>query len=290
MRFIFWIILVLLLTGQIFGGVFDDRFPSARATGMSDAYVAVANDVWAPYYNPAGLSQLKNYEFGTAWQRPFNMSFFSNTFVSGIMPLPGKFGTAGLFIEDFRVDYEGNALSTENTIGLTHGFYLLNDISSSLSFGYNLKYYYWDLGESVEGLDLGSGGTLGVDVGLQASIYQRSWVGVYVYNVNNPSIGSEVAHDLPQRIVVGAAYRPYTGLTSAISINKTVGMDTQVEGGFEFFIVDWMALRAGASTNPSRFSAGIGLNLAGFRLDYSFHTHDVLSETHKFGLIFRIGG
>ena len=66
-------ILLLLLIRFSTAGVFDDRYPSVRATGMSNAYVAVANDVWAAYYNPAGLAQLKNYEAGFTYQKPFNM-------------------------------------------------------------------------------------------------------------------------------------------------------------------------------------------------------------------------
>ncbi|MEJ2543829.1 MAG: hypothetical protein P8Y99_07150 [Calditrichaceae bacterium] len=290
MRLIFLIMILILLMGIVHAGVFDDRYPSARATAMSNAYVAVANDVWAGYSNPAGLAGLRQYEFGFAIQRPYNMKFFRNGFLGVSIPLPQKYGTVGLLAETFYVDYNGNQLSVENTIGLSHGFYLLNDIHSSLSIGYNLKYYYWDLGESVGGLELGSAGTFGVDLGLQASIYRRTQVGVYVYNINGPTIGSEVAHDLPKRIVIGAAYKPYTGLTTSLAIEKNIGFDTQVMGGFEFFLVDWLAIRAGASTNPSRFSAGFGLQYSGFRLDYSFQTHDVLSETHKFGFIYRLGG
>jgi hypothetical protein len=282
--------ILTLLIGQSFAGVFDDRNPSARATAMSNAYVAIANEVWAGYFNPAGLASLRQYEFGFAVQRPYNMKFFRNGFLGVTFPLPERYGTIGLNTETFYVDYNGNQLSVENTIGLSHGFYLLNDMHSSLSVGYNLKYYYWDLGESVGGLELGSAGTFGVDVGLQASIYRRTYVGVYIYNINGPSIGSEVAHDLPQRIVIGAAYKPYTGLTTSLAIEKTIGFDTQVQGGFEFFLVDWLAIRAGASTNPSRFSAGFGLLYKGFQLDYSFQTHDVLAETHKFGFIYRLGG
>ena len=290
MRLILLIMIFTLFFAQTYAGVFDDRYPSARATAMSNAYVAVANDVWAGYSNPAGLADLRQYEFGFAIQRPYNMKFFRNGFLGVALPLPQQYGTIGLLAETFYVDYNGNQLFVENTIGLSHGFYLLNDVHSSLSAGYNLKYYYWDLGESVGGLELGSAGTFGVDVGLQASIYGRTQVGVYVYNINGPTIGSEVSHDLPKRVVIGAAYKPYTGLTTSLAIEKAIGYDTQVQGGFEFFLVDWLALRAGASTNPSRFSAGFGLMYGGFQLDYSFQTHDVLAETHKFGFIYRLGG
>lgn len=279
-------ILFLLLIRFSTAGVFDDRYPSVRATGMSNAYVAVANDVWAAYYNPAGLAQLENYEAGFTYQKPFNMSFFKNVFLSAAMPLPQKYGTMGVSFENFGVEYGGDWLSSEYTATLSHGFYLLNDIHSSLSFGYNLSYYYWKLAESVGGIDLGSAGTFGLSVGLQASLYTRTYIGVYVYNINTPKIGSETLHELPQRIVIGAAYRPFTGVTTSLTINRTVGYETQVEGGFEFYVIKYLNFRLGSSTQPNRFSAGFGLHYLGIQIDYAFRNHPVLAETHQFGIIY----
>ena len=37
--------------------------PSARAAGMGDAFTAIANDVTAIFYNPAGLTQLTGTDF-----------------------------------------------------------------------------------------------------------------------------------------------------------------------------------------------------------------------------------
>lgn len=279
-------IILLLLIRFSTAGVFADRYPSVRATGMSNAYVAVANDVWAAYYNPAGLAQLKNYEAGFTYQKPFNLSFFKNVFLSAAVPLPQKYGTMGVSFENFGVEYGGDWLSSEYTATLSHGFYLLNDIHSSLSFGYNLSYYYWKLAESVGGIDLGSAGTFGLSVGLQASLYTRTHIGVYVYNINTPKIGAETLHELPQRIVVGAAYRPFTGLTTSLTMNRIVGYETQVEGGFEFYVLKYLSFRLGASTQPNRFSAGFGLRSLGIQIDYAFRNHPILAETHQFGIIY----
>ncbi len=283
------IFLMVLLIGQLsYGGVFSGRYPSARAMGMSDAYVAIANDVWAPYYNPAGLADLNRFQFATALQRPFNQTFLSNAFLGAALPLPGKYGTVGVTVETYGVKYQGYQLSNETTATFSHGFFLLNDVHSTLSVGYNVKYYYWQLGHSVGGLNLGSAGAFGLDLGLQASLYQRTYAGVYVYNINTPTMGAETAYDLPVRVAAGFAYRPLTGLVTAISLDKTIGYDTEVKGGIEFFPVKWLAFRGGASTNPNRFSLGFGLNYHGFFFDYSFQNHPVLPETHKISLMYQL--
>ncbi len=283
------IILILIWLGlrSVQAGVFDARYPSARAAAMGDALVAMPDEFWAAYTNPAALASLSGWQVGSAVQRPFNQTFLQNAFFSAALPLSSTYGNLALSFEFFGVKYQGATLSRENTLTLSHGFYLMNDIHSALSLGYNIRYYYWDLGESVEGRKLGAAGALGLDIGLQANLYHRVFAGVYVYNINAPTLGKNVPYDLPQRIVVGAAYRPITEVVTTISFDKTLGFDTQLQGGVEFWPVRWLALRVGATTNPNRFTAGLGLKIKGLKIDYSFQNHPVLPETHKIGIIYQ---
>lgn len=284
MRNLVVLILLFVFAGQSFAGAFDDRYPSARATGMSNAFVAVANDAWAAYYNPAGLAAVNNNQVAISYHRPFGYRFFNAFFGTAVLPISETWGSVGVSVESFAVKYNGNTLNEETVTTFSHGFYLLNDIHTTLSVGYNLKYYHMNLGESVGGLDLGNAGTFGLDIGAQASIYKRTYLGIYVYNFNSPSLGEVSAQDLPRRMVLGMAYKPSSGLTTSVSMSKTLGEELIFEGGFEFELVEYLTLRLGTSTNPSRFSAGIGVNYEGFVLDYGFRSHPVLAETHNFGL------
>ncbi len=281
------IIIALLFYGNLFAGLFDDRFPSPKISAMGGSGVAIGSGVWASYYNPAALSQLSNIQVGSAYVRPFNLTFFNNFFGAGAYPLPKKYGTLSLSFQYFGVDYEGQNLSGEYTFALSHGFYLLNDINSSLAFGYSLKGYYWTLGTSVEGVNLGSSTTVGIDVGFQASVYSRTFVGVYFLNINAPQVGDITKHDLPQRIVAGLAYQPYNGVTTTLDFNRSLDADeTEVWGGAEFQMFDMLMLRFGGTTNPNRFTAGLGLNMNKFSIDYALRTHSELGETHTFGLVY----
>lgn len=284
-----WIILLLLLPSTLINaGVFDDRFPSAKALGMGGSSVASSNDLWSAYYNPAGFSRLSGRQIGSAYARPFNVSFLDNFFGAAAIPLSAKYGSVGVSFQYFGTNYEGQNLSGEYTMGLSHGFNLLKDIHSSLAFGYSLKAYYLDFANSVDGLELGSTAAMGVDVGLQASVYSRTWVGVYVLNINNPRVGSDSQRDLPRRIVAGIAYQPYDGVTTTLDINRLLGSeDTEFWAGTEFEVFRYIALRFGGTTNPNRFSAGLGLNIHQFRFDYGMRTHNELGETHLITLAYR---
>ncbi len=280
------IFLIWILSIPAKAGLFDDRYPSPKATAMGGAGTAINGDVWASYYNPANLSAIEKIQIGTSYLRLFNLSFFKNFFGAAAYPLPQKYGTASFSVQYFGVDYEGENLSGEYTFAFSHGFFLLNDIHSSLSLGYSLKAYHWTLGTSVEGVDLGSSTTLGIDVGLQASIYSRTYLGVYFLNINSPQVGAITKHDLPQRIVIGIAYQPYDGVTTSLDFNRLIGVgDMQLLGGAEFNVFHNMFLRFGGTTNPNRFSAGLGIQYAQFKIDYAMLTHNELGETHQFGMI-----
>ena len=285
---IFIILMAYGLAIHSYAGLFDDRYPSPRFTAMGGTGVAVANDVWAAYYNPAGLARVPGVQVATSYLRLFNLSFLTNFFGAATYQLPGSYGTASLTFQYFGVNYQNQNLSGEYTVSLSHGFYLLNDIHTSLAFGYSLKGYHWQLGESLEYGDLGSASSFGLDVGLLASVYGRTYLGVYFLNVNAPKIGATTQHDLPQRIVVGMAYQPYDGVTTSLDFNKTLGVgEIQVWGGAEFRVFQRLFLRFGGTTNPNRFSTGIGLHIAQFQLDYALITHSELGETHQMGLSIR---
>jgi len=287
-NFIFQVLLVafiLFSATPLKAGLFDERFPSPRATAMGGAGVAVAQGLWSAYYNPAALSEIEQLEIGTSYLRLFNLTYLRNFFGGAVYPLQ-KYGAVSLNFQYFGVNYQNKNLSGEYTFSLSHGFYLINDIHTSLAFGYSLKFYHWSLGSSLTYGNLGNSTTFGMDVGFQASVYHRTYVGIYFLNINAPQVGTTVKHDLPQRIVAGIAYKPYDGVTTTLDFNRTIGVgDMQVWGGAEFTIFRNLQLRFGGTTNPNRFSAGIGIRFAQFKFDYAIITHNELGETHQIGFI-----
>ncbi len=289
-RFLSLTMLVLFFSlTTVQAGLFDDRYPSARIMGMGGSGVATATGVWASYYNPAVLSEMNNIALGSAYQRLFNQSFFKNYFGAGVYPLPQKYGALSLSVQYFGVENEGESLSSEITVALSHGFYLLKDIHSSLAFGYSIKAYNWNLANSVQGLELGSATIMGVDVGFQASVYSRTFIGVYFMNINAPQVGEFAKHDLPQRITAGISYRPYDGVTTSLDFNRLLGsQETEVWGGAEFQTLDFLFFRFGGTTNPNRFSFGVGFLVEKFKIDYGMRTHSELGETHLIGLMYQL--
>ena len=104
----------------------------ARAIGMGGAYVALANDASAIYWNPAGLARVPKGEatlMHTNWLADTNFDF-------GAVVLPLSFGTVGASITTLTMG-ELEVRTVEMPEG-TGEFFSANDIAGGLSFAMNL--------------------------------------------------------------------------------------------------------------------------------------------------------
>ncbi len=68
---------------------FDNVSVSPRARAMGEAGVALADDAFAPYFNPAGLAILAEPTAGASYIRPFALSFADFVYFGGAVPLGG---------------------------------------------------------------------------------------------------------------------------------------------------------------------------------------------------------
>ena len=284
-------LLVLLMIGSLSAQVFTDSWPGAAAgAGTGGAQVAVNQSMWAHSYNPAGLAFVDKIGGGFAYNSPGSYGFASLSMFTSTLPINPKFGTISFHGDMLSVKNGENVLSSETALGVSHAFHLLKDLRSSLSVGYSLNLLLVDYGQSAgmsgdgtDGIDLGSLAGFGLDLGLQASLRDRAWMGIAVENINAPKLGSsESESEAPRKFVAGLGYMPYYGLTTSFEVEKVLGYDAQYRMGLDYAISEWFNVRAGVSTYPSQLSFGFGVKQSFFKIDYAFVSHPVLSGTHFF--------
>jgi len=266
MRFAFCVLMLLPI--RLFGG-FEQGSMGARPAAMGGAYVASGEDAWLVFFNPAGL----------AYNASFNASVFSSAAPYGLTELsttglavsvqPG-FGTFGAGIRRY-----GFSLYRELSCGISYA-----RSTEALAFGFTFNYQ----GVSIE--NYGSAATLGVDVGILVSLPDHLRWGMAILNVNAPTIGSS-REPLPRRFSTGLSFQPGNRCAFFCDFNKDPGFGPNLRGGFEFWIVDAFALRAGMSDDPSEISGGIGLRWEKFELDYAYVSHSDLGGSHLATLTFR---
>ncbi|MEW6609977.1 MAG: PorV/PorQ family protein [bacterium] len=134
----------------------------ARALGMGGSYIAVADDVYATYWNPAGLVQIKSRQFGSMYaimscDRRYSFLNYAQPFgkdwAGGISWI--GFGIDDIEERDSSGNLTGELKDSENSLYLSGA----REISPSLSLGANLKYLTHQLaGKSATGFGFDIGG------------------------------------------------------------------------------------------------------------------------------------
>ena len=285
--------IAVLALGLIAGPVlaaFDNVDISPRARGMGDAAVAVADDAFAPYFNPAGLAGITGATLGNSYVKPYGVSFSEQMYVGGVIPASPTFGNFGFGVRRFAVTYEDVDLETETTYTVAHGIRLYEDLHTTMSIGTALNFYSLEFGETVSGIDPGSDVVGGLDVGLLVTLHRRTRIGVMVKNLNNPQIGEDT-EELTSRLHGGVAYLPYDGVTTTFEFENTLEGETQYHAGVEFSVFGDLFLRGGVMTNPSKMTGGFGYAYQGFTVNYGYSSGGgVLESTHQFGMTFAWGG
>ena len=266
----------------------------ARSLAMGGAYVALADEASGPYWNPAGLTQIEEYQFLSMYAPFFEQTSYN--FLSYVHPL-GRLGK--LAISDVllysggyeEVDDYGNVLGTnqsifKNAIIISYA----NRIYRQLSLGASLKLIHQRVMKY-------SGNSQGIDLGILYQPLDELNIGLALQNVLQPKVTLIDAPDVYKiNLKAGAALKTLSNrLTLTADINKLVDEKAYFCAGVEFS--PWeratssslkrVDLRAGIN-HLQTFTCGIGLKMKFFSLDYAFNPHKI-GNLHKFGLTFRWG-
>ncbi len=261
-------ILIVFFLLQSFS--FSQEIIGARAFALK-SYVAIANDLWAIFYNPAGISSLEVREVAFSYiPAQFELAELSQKGIAYYEPsLPVKFGL-GARIWGFEL-YREFILK----IGFAGEFKFFS-IGGSLN--YNL----------ISIKNYGSDGGISFDLGLISNPVKFLRFGFMLRNVISERIG-EAREKLPNGLEIGVAFVPYENLIVSSSIEKEFTMRESFKYGVEYVIEKWLSMRFGLLNFPARFSAGVGIKYFIFNLDYSVDKHQTLGLTHQITLALRLG-
>jgi hypothetical protein len=253
---------LLLCTNAAFAG-FEFSGAGGRIGGMGGAFTGLADDAWAIWFNAGGLARISNAAV-SAYHAPglYGLNELSSTMI--VAALPTSFGSLGLSWRTFGT----GSLYKESTIKLAYAC-AFEDVDIGIALAYQ--------GVSIE--RYGSASTMGVDVGILVHLGATFGVGVAAQNVNAPSLGAS-QENLPQMFTAGISYTPVNRLVLALDYQKGVRQDASPRAGFEYWIVESLAVRGGFQNAPSQYSSGIGARYSLVQFDYGFSIHQELGWTH----------
>ncbi len=287
------IVVAFAAGGARAGGPSNTTEVGPRQIGMGGAFVGLADDAYAIYYNPAGLPRLQRQEF-TGGYIPARL--FGNMYTAyGAATLPfGESQAIGAdFFFDSYDDSDGATPLSDDLMSIRGSYGVL--LHRSLSIGGNAKYISETvnyLGSEVDkmtgfGFDVGGvvdfGGLFRPLEGLRFGAMARDVGGTSVKHDNDRS---EVIY--PARYTLGLSYMPIDNLVLATDVT----LEDRVHVGAEYVLANILALRGGMARDigdvgtDMLFSAGVGLKFKGFAVDYAFQSHPVFEPMHYFGISF----
>ncbi len=227
--------------------------PGGRPGGMGEAFVAVADDATATYWNPAGLAYIKKNELTLMhvnWLPQFKFSDLYYDYVSFVHEVPewGTFGGNIVFLnlgESQRTDEKGNDQGTFQSYEMAVTGSYGSTISENTALGVNMRFIFSHLSDRGAGAEKGSGEatSVGVDIGwLYDTPIKKLRLGANLSNMGPKVayIDRAQADPLPTNLKFGFAYKlvdsPYNSLTFVGDIDKElVRVDEQGDSD-EFYL------------------------------------------------------
>jgi hypothetical protein len=246
--------------------------PGARQISLANSDVALANDVFTLFNNPAGLAQLNWKEVGIYYSpAPFGLTELANGYVAYQQPF--SFGSLGIG-------------------GMTYGYDLYKEAKIILGYSYNYDNIFF-IGaaanyHSYSIQNYGSTGVFYFNLGALVYILDNLRWGFSTSNVNRATVADQ-DDQIPVVLSTGFSFDILNNFSLNFELDKDIRYDPSISFGIDYDIIEYLSLRLGAGDNPSRFSAGVGINYSIISLDYAFFSHPDLGPTHQAGIIISFG-
>ncbi|TKJ43383.1 hypothetical protein CEE34_11570 [Candidatus Aerophobetes bacterium Ae_b3a] len=248
----------------------------ARPAAMGEAFTALADDGTSLYWNPAGLTQIKQRELSATynlWFQEIRQGYLSFGFPS----LGGTVGLGANYVDMGDIegrDEEGNPTGDFGASD-THLFAGYADKFKNISWGITV-------GWLEDKIEKDTKTTFLANIGLLYPLGERFILGVVAQN-----IGSKLGSDpLPLTFKVGAASK-LKALTFALDIAKPQDNEIYYCLGAEWWLGNVLALRVGYKTNQDigqGLTAGLGYKFGRICLDYAYVPYGDLGDTHRISL------
>jgi hypothetical protein len=223
--------------------------PSARSAGMGEAFVAIADDANATYYNPAALADDKTRHMSTTFYKPVPSlaSDIFTSFAAYTQPFGGV-GNMGFSLTytslgtQHRTDQQGQDLGEFTSFGLALGVSYGTYVTKSVSLGVTMKLVHEKLASQGAGIEKGKGAgtSFAGDVGFMWKTTDKLTVAWVLRNVgpNITFIDADQADPLPQNLTVGFAYKILESGNSSVLFTTDVYKPLADEGFFSF-VTGW---------------------------------------------------
>ncbi|KAA3616281.1 MAG: hypothetical protein DWQ05_11085 [Calditrichaeota bacterium] len=302
-----------------YAGEFLSTGAGARALALGGSFTALANDVTAIYWNPAGLSHL-NFPEATLMHAQRFSGIIKYNFAAFARPF-GQDASLGIGIIRLGIDdiirtklprpdlrlgdiYEDEGRQFRNTPVEDYSF---SNSEWGFFFSYSKKkserlFYGASIKTLYKSFDENTAYGIGFDVAVQYQVNNHFLLGANLQDFTTTVLAWDTGTKelIVPTLKMGAAF-PYQMKILPGKLMPLVDVDIRFEGrefaaqasagamsfdfhlGLEYAFHDRLAARLGSDVG--NFTAGAGIHFNSFILDYAFMNHADLQETHRISLL-----
>lgn len=268
---------------------------NARAVGMGNAQVALAEGALSIAYNPAGILSVPEVSFGATYNQWW--ADITHSFIGGAVNLH-DIGTLGVGVimlstDDMLVRTPAFPEGTGEKFKAVDMAYVVSyarQISQDFGIGLSAKYiqsnlYNKEIGAKSIAFDIGT---------LYDVAILRTRLGISVNNLGRDLTYLNETYSLPTVLRFGARTSVFeeegSKLYLALQIGRPNDSDEQYNVGGEYIVFETLSFRGGYRFNydAENWSAGLGMDLKSLGLlghvDYAYTNYNTLPATHMFSL------
>ena len=264
----------------------------AGPASLGGAYTALAENGYAPVWNPAGLGFVALTE--VAAQHLSYLESIRYEFLSFVHPLgaASAFGISAQYLSSGDIPETDNFGASLGHFSSHYGAYSLalgHAFTERLSVGFSGRYI------DAKISDINAHAFSG-DVGTMYRVSSRLTLAAVAANMGSELHFLEASERLPLAFRVGAAFKPSNHWTLT---TEGVGRRDGPAGGHfgvQWQALDLLALRAGYRTDTVKelsplagFATGAGIRVWGSEFAYAWSPFGALGDTHYFSLRVQFG-
>lgn len=304
-----------------YAGDFMSLGVGGRALGLGGAFVALANDVTAGYWNPAGLSQINYPQFALMHDEQFG-NLVNYDYGAVAIPFGSNaslgFSVIRLGVDDIAntqgalIDLNGNGVLDEgerldeskityfNAADWAFYFTYSKKHSDEFSYGANVKIIRRELASA-------SATGMGIDIGLWYTPFENVQLGANLQDITTTFLAWTTGRNelISPTMKIGSAYFiDAFGGRFAPAVDFDIRFENRryastanlgpvsfdVHSGVEYQFKKLIALRVGYS-DVKQLTMGAGVRLPKLNIDYSFAKFDAVNQlgnTHRISLMFTL--
>jgi len=264
---------------------------SARVAGLSEAFVAIADDENAILYNPAGLGKATRHTFSlnhTEWLEDIRFANLiythkiNNGFTTGI-------SVAHMYMPEIPRIIDAN--------GTQDGSITVSSTIVNLGVGYHLFRGFY-VGSAIKYFHDNLAGNTANGFAFDAGIFSYTFLRGLTFGASVQNLGAEIKYvtdsfKIPFTYRVGFAYK-VGALPLKIGLDgvKSVDSELNINLGSEYIFNRMFYLLAGNQFRKDSYftpTFGAGLAYSGYSLFYSFSAPSEIGFSHRIGIKFQFG-